>query len=90
MNREAPTSSKLVRGTKWWVVHCSEDVDVNAGIVTNVVAKRNQTAIVISVAVRKNRSVIVKNVIVKRNQNVIVNMKGINNKKEYVKYSLIF
>jgi len=52
-------------------------VDVNAGIVTNVVAKRN-------------RSVIVKNVIVKRNQNVIVNMKGINNKKEYAKYSLIF
>ncbi|WP_165915406.1 hypothetical protein [Bacillus thuringiensis] len=54
-----------------------EDVDVNAGIVTNVVAKRN-------------RSVIVKNVIVKRNRNVIVNMKSINNKKEYVKYSLIF
>ncbi|TKI01540.1 hypothetical protein FC696_25765, partial [Bacillus wiedmannii] len=49
-----------------------------------------QTAIVISVAVRKNRSVIVKNVIVKRNRNVIVNMKSINNKKEYVTYSLTF
>ncbi|MED0934691.1 hypothetical protein P4T29_24155 [Bacillus mobilis] len=52
------------------------DVDVNAGIVTNVVARRNQNAIV-------------KNAIVKRNRNVIVNMKGINNKKEYVTYSLI-
>ncbi|MCU5376329.1 hypothetical protein OCA08_04160 [Bacillus cereus] len=52
-----------------------EDVDV--GIVTNVVA-------------RKNRSVIVKSVIVKKNRNVIVKMKGINNKKEYAKYSLIF
>ncbi|MFB6732750.1 hypothetical protein ACIG6B_12230 [Bacillus mobilis] len=51
-----------------------EDVDV--GIVTNVVARRNQNAIV-------------KNAIVKRNRNVIVNMKGINNKKEYVTYSLI-
>jgi len=56
-------------------------VDVNAGIVTNVVAKRNRNAIVTSVAARRNRSVIVKN--------VIVNMKGINNKKEYVTYSLI-
>ncbi|MGD6887992.1 hypothetical protein [Bacillus mobilis] len=65
-------------------------MDVNAGIVTNVVAKRNRYAIVTSVAARRNRSVIVKNVIVKRNRNVIVNMKGINNKKEYVKYSLIF
>ncbi|MBF7156139.1 hypothetical protein ACJTM1_28330 [Bacillus sp. GX] len=56
-------------------------MDVNAGIVTNVVAKRNRNAIVTSVAARRNRSVIVKN--------VIVNMKGINNKKEYVTYSLI-
>ncbi|WP_192797593.1 MULTISPECIES: hypothetical protein [unclassified Bacillus (in: firmicutes)] len=53
-----------------------EDVVVNVGIITNVVAKRNQNAIV-------------KNVIVKRNRNAIVNMKGINNKKEYVTYSLI-
>ncbi|WP_440171714.1 hypothetical protein [Bacillus sp. Brlt_9] len=66
------------------------DVVVNVGIVTNVVAKRNQNAIVTNVAARKNRSVIVKNVIVKRNRNVIVNMKCINNKKEYAKYSLIF
>ncbi|MGM2732004.1 hypothetical protein [Bacillus albus] len=56
-------------------------MDVNAGIITNVVAKRNRNAIVTSVAARRNRSVIVKN--------VIVNMKGINNKKEYVTYSLI-
>ncbi|WP_116891993.1 hypothetical protein [Bacillus wiedmannii] len=65
-------------------------MDVNAGIVTNVVAKRNRNAIVTSVAARRSRSVIVKNAIVKRNRNVIVNMKGINNKKEYAKYSLIF
>ncbi|MGF9770690.1 hypothetical protein [Bacillus albus] len=66
-----------------------EDVVVNVGIVTNVVAKRNQNAIVTSVAARRNRSVIVKNVIVKRNRNAIVNMKGINNKKEYVTYSFL-
>jgi len=48
------------------------DVDVNAEIFTNVVAKRN-------------RNVSVKNVIVKQNRNAIVGMKrkGINNKKEY-------
>ncbi|WP_445290724.1 hypothetical protein [Bacillus cereus] len=48
------------------------DVDVNAMIFTNVVAKRN-------------RNVNVKNVIVKQNRNAIVFMKrkGINNKKEY-------
>ncbi|WP_080466765.1 hypothetical protein, partial [Bacillus cereus] len=48
------------------------DVDVNAMIFTNVVAKRN-------------RNVSVKNVIVKQNRNAIVFMKrkGINNKKEY-------
>ncbi|HDR5278620.1 MULTISPECIES: hypothetical protein [Bacillus] len=48
------------------------DVDVNAVIFTNVVAKRN-------------RNVSVKNVIVKQNRNAIVEMKmkGINNKKEY-------
>ncbi|GAB6511500.1 hypothetical protein CN553_00040 [Bacillus cereus] len=56
-----------------------EDVDV--GSVTNVVAKRNRSAIVKSVAARRSRNVIVKNVIVKRNRNAIVNMKGINNKK---------
>ncbi|HFJ9437780.1 MULTISPECIES: hypothetical protein [Bacillus] len=64
-------------------------MDVNAGIVTNVVAKRNRNAIVTSVAARRNRSAIVKNVIVKRNRNVIVNMNGINNKKEYVTYSFL-
>ncbi|MDY8163471.1 hypothetical protein [Bacillus thuringiensis] len=48
------------------------DVDVNAVIFPNVVAKRN-------------RNVNVKNVIVKQNRNAIVEMKmkGINNKKEY-------
>ncbi|WP_436628136.1 hypothetical protein [Bacillus thuringiensis] len=56
-----------------------EDVDV--GSVTNVVAKRNRSAIVKSVAARRSRNVIVKNIIVKRNRNAIVNMKGINNKK---------
>ncbi|HDR7800430.1 hypothetical protein P5757_13440 [Bacillus tropicus] len=56
-----------------------EDVDVR--VVTNVVAKKNRSAIVKSVAARRNRNVIVKNVIVKRNRNAIVNMKGINNKK---------
>ncbi|MBJ9980735.1 hypothetical protein IBT50_15090 [Bacillus sp. S70] len=52
------------------------DVDVNAEIFTNVVAKRN-------------RNVSVKNVIVKQNRNAIVGMKrkGINNKKEYDTYS---
>ncbi|HHP1113803.1 hypothetical protein ACTFRO_05345 [Bacillus cereus group sp. MYBK163-2] len=52
------------------------DVDVNAMIFTNVVAKRN-------------RNVSVKNVIVKQNRNAIVFMKrkGINNKKEYDTYS---
>ncbi|MDM5239501.1 hypothetical protein QUF83_26240 [Bacillus cereus] len=71
---------------------------VNAGIVTNVVAKRNRNVIVMSVVarrnrsvivksviVKRNRSVIVKSVIVKRNRNAIVNMKGISNKKEYFK-----
>ncbi|WP_429608240.1 hypothetical protein [Bacillus albus] len=41
-------------------------MDVNAGIVTNVVAKRNRNAIVTSVAAKRNRSVIVKNVLVKK------------------------
>ncbi|AAT54940.1 MULTISPECIES: hypothetical protein [Bacillus] len=69
-----------------------EDVDV--GIVTNVVAKRNRSAIVKSVAARRNRNVIVKNVIVKRNRNAIVNRKGINNKKSTLStlsfYKVIF
>ncbi|WP_179865320.1 hypothetical protein [Bacillus toyonensis] len=58
-----------------------EDVDVNAGTVTNVAAKRNRNVIVASVVARKSRSVIAKNVIVKRNRNAIVNRKGINNKR---------
>ncbi|MEC3250619.1 hypothetical protein P9159_29040 [Bacillus cereus] len=51
------------------------DVDVNAMIFTNVVAKTN-------------RNVNVKNEIVKQNRNDIVFMKrkGINNKKEKDKY----
>ncbi|KAA0749030.1 MULTISPECIES: hypothetical protein [Bacillus cereus group] len=61
-----------------------EDVDV--GIVTNVVAKRNRSAIVKSVAARRNRNVIVKN--------AIVNRKGINNKKSTLStlsfYKVIF
>ncbi|HDR4870097.1 MULTISPECIES: hypothetical protein [Bacillus cereus group] len=54
------------------------DVDVNAVIFTNVVAKRD-------------RSVSVKNVIVKQKRNAIVGMKrkGINNKKEYDAYSFL-
>ncbi|MGE6541016.1 hypothetical protein [Bacillus luti] len=58
-------------------------------MVTSVVARRNRSAIVTSVVARRNRNVIVKNVIVKRNRNAIVNMKGISNKKEYVKYSFL-
>ncbi|HDR7365603.1 MULTISPECIES: hypothetical protein [Bacillus] len=50
-----------------------EDVDVNAGTVTNVAAKRNRNVIVTSVVARKSRSVIAKN--------AIVNRKGINNKR---------
>ncbi|EOO49074.1 hypothetical protein ICM_02099 [Bacillus cereus BAG1X2-3] len=52
------------------------DVDVNAEIFTNVVAKRK-------------RNVSVKNVIVKQNRNAIVEVKRkeINNKKEYDTYS---
>ncbi|PKJ54156.1 hypothetical protein [Bacillus sp. SN10] len=55
------------------------DVDVNAMIFTEVVAKRN-------------RSVSVENVIVKQSRNaIIVSMKrkGINNKKEYDTYSFL-
>ncbi|PER52669.1 hypothetical protein COL26_19390, partial [Bacillus thuringiensis] len=54
------------------------DVDVNAVIFTNVVAKRN-------------RNVSVKNVIVNQNRNAIVEMKmkGINTKKEYDTYSFL-
>jgi hypothetical protein len=54
------------------------DVDVNAEIFTNVVAKRK-------------RNVSVKNVIVKQNRNAIVEVKRkeINNKKEYDTYSFL-
>ncbi|QBJ68499.1 hypothetical protein C3496_20075 [Bacillus anthracis] len=69
-----------------------EDVDV--GIVTNVVVKRNRNAIVTNVAARRNRSVIVKNVIAKKNRNVIVSRKGINSKKSTLStlsfYKVIF